>query len=76
MAESPGVPLSVVILTGCTTVVLASALAFVFWKSNKYVSSFSFSLEFSHLAYTPWFCFVLQEKYRVGGSTRRGARQD
>eukprot|EP00544_Gedaniella_sp_CCMP2646_P014092 CAMPEP_0202480962 /NCGR_PEP_ID=MMETSP1361-20130828/745_1 /ASSEMBLY_ACC=CAM_ASM_000849 /TAXON_ID=210615 /ORGANISM="Staurosira complex sp., Strain CCMP2646" /LENGTH=682 /DNA_ID=CAMNT_0049108445 /DNA_START=21 /DNA_END=2069 /DNA_ORIENTATION=- len=35
MAEAPGIPLSVVVLTGCTTVVLASALAFVFWKSNK-----------------------------------------
>lgn len=34
MPEIPAIPLSFVILTGCTTVVLASALAFVFWKSQ------------------------------------------
>jgi hypothetical protein len=34
MPEGPLVPLSFVILTGCTTVVLASALAFAFWKSQ------------------------------------------
>ena len=42
-----------VVLTGCTTVVLASALAFVFWKSNKYVSSsLCFFLLCKHLSYT------------------------
>jgi hypothetical protein len=44
MVETPVVPLSFVVLTGCTTFVLASALAFVFWKTNKYVSD-----EFSSL---------------------------
>jgi hypothetical protein len=34
MSEAPLVPVSFVILTGCATVVLASALAFVFWKSQ------------------------------------------
>jgi hypothetical protein len=53
MAEASGIPLSVVVLTGCTTVVLASALAFVFWKSNKYVSSSPcFFLLCKHLSYT------------------------
>ena len=76
MAESPGVPLSFVVLTGCTTVVLASALAFVFWKSNKYVSSFFCFFEISVLTLHHGFCFILQEKYRVGSRSRRGARQD
>lgn len=34
MPEGPLAPLSFVILTGCTTLVLASALTFVFWKSQ------------------------------------------
>jgi Flp pilus assembly protein TadB len=34
-SDAPMVPVSFVILTGCTTVVLASALAFVFWKSQR-----------------------------------------
>jgi hypothetical protein len=34
MRDGPLIPLSFVILTGCTTLVLASALAFVLWKSQ------------------------------------------
>jgi hypothetical protein len=56
MAEAPGIPLSVVVLTGCTTVVLASALAFVFWKSNKYVSSSLFSFYYLNIYLTLSVC--------------------